>query len=188
MFKTYWQEDGTKSRLVTYIIYPDSVKEDWIDILTEMNVKAVVSPLHNLDVDKNGELEKPHYHVVVKFDGPITWSVANDICISINAYSRFQKVRNIHDIINYLTHDSYTSDGKMKYDKDDIQFINCNLYYFSNCEFIELIKIINDNEIMSLCDLIDYLIKNYLNDLCVYAIKNCYFVNSYINSSVTRRL
>ena len=43
------------------ILYPESLKKDWLEILESLGVSALLSPLHskdtfNVDVTKNGEL------------------------------------------------------------------------------------------------------------------------------------
>lgn len=182
MIDLYWKDDKSKARIVSFLLYPDSCNPDFRDYLKEMNIKCALSPLHDSDLLKNGELEKPHYHLVCKFDGPISWNVANEICECINAYSRFQKVRNIGNIINYLTHDSYTSTDKFKYSSDDIEYINCSPYYFTSCEYVELLEIISNNDINSLSKLVNYLKVNKQFELLQYVIEHTYFFNCYLNN------
>ena len=54
------------------IIYPRQAEgeettcpENWSDILSELAVKAVVSPLHDKDLTEAGEKKKAHRHVVI---------------------------------------------------------------------------------------------------------------------------
>lgn len=51
------------------IVYPESAPDDWLDKLAEVKVPALVSPLHNRDVNANGEVKKEHYHVILMFQG-----------------------------------------------------------------------------------------------------------------------
>lgn len=61
-----------KSRLWAFLLYPESMPEDWQRRLTELYMPLLVSPLHDSDADENGELKKPHYHVLVILEGPVT--------------------------------------------------------------------------------------------------------------------
>lgn len=52
----------------TFLVYPDSAVEDWLEILRNYRVPMYVSPLHDRDVDEHGEVKKAHYHVMVMYD------------------------------------------------------------------------------------------------------------------------
>lgn len=64
------------------ILYPESLKPNWLSILRASLFEFAVSPLHDCDVwteeDPHfdplvhavGEIKKPHYHVVIHFGGP----------------------------------------------------------------------------------------------------------------------
>ena len=123
MAEIYWKKDKTKTRRVVYLIYLDSVEPDYINIISSLNVKAVLSPIHDKDLNEDGTLLKPHRHLVVIFDGPITWQNAYDFGNDIKAYQHFQKLKSGSDMINYLTHDSYRGADKFKYSKDDIIYV-----------------------------------------------------------------
>lgn len=58
-----------RARNFATIIYPESAPADWLQDLKDYHIAAFVSPLHNLDKDKDGNPKKPHYHVMVMFDG-----------------------------------------------------------------------------------------------------------------------
>ena len=51
------------------IVYPDSAPDDWLEHFQSLCVKGFVSPLHDADMNPNGEEKKPHYHVLLIFDG-----------------------------------------------------------------------------------------------------------------------
>lgn len=59
-----------KTRNWATIIYPESEKPGWRDTLRSWCVQAFVSPLHDSDKNPTGEAKKPHYHVLVMWDGP----------------------------------------------------------------------------------------------------------------------
>lgn len=49
--------------------YPDSAPNNWIQLLDDLHLEFLVSPLHDSDVNGNGETKKPHWHIVMMFDG-----------------------------------------------------------------------------------------------------------------------
>lgn len=134
----------TKSRFFTFLIYPDSIPEDWEDCLVKLGVSMAVSPLHNSDekesknlspeeeniVSNGGKVyKKAHYHVLYIARNPVTAdSVRNKIkrALGNNALSHVEVVDNVENVYLYLTHESADAikKNKHKYDKKDIVFIN----------------------------------------------------------------
>ena len=49
------------------VLYPESAKDNWLEILGEQCVPCFVSPLHNLDVNADGEIKKEHFHILFVF-------------------------------------------------------------------------------------------------------------------------
>lgn len=67
-----------KSRGWLTIVYPESCPVDWVSLLSERGAQAIISPLHDKDVNPTGEIKKPHYHVILIWDGPTTQAVAQE--------------------------------------------------------------------------------------------------------------
>ena len=63
-----------KGRDWTFVVYPESAPEQWRTILDETYMRWVESPLHDKDVNPDGELKKPHWHILLSADGPISES------------------------------------------------------------------------------------------------------------------
>lgn len=64
-----------KSRYWITVVYPESAAENWIEILNLSGLQAIISPLHDKDVNATGEIKKAHYHVMLMWDGPTTKNV-----------------------------------------------------------------------------------------------------------------
>lgn len=66
-------EKTKDSRVRNYacVVYPDSEKtpENWIEILGDEKVPIFISPLHDKDMDPQNQPKKPHYHVMIMFEG-----------------------------------------------------------------------------------------------------------------------
>ena len=135
-----------KARSFAFILYPESVPDNWIDCLTKLGVPMAISPLHDLDQSerkfedmseyeknriKNGEkiYKKPHYHVLYIAKNPVT---AESVRIKVkrvlgdNSISHVEIVDNIEYYFQYLTHESADAvkKKKHKYSREDIVYLN----------------------------------------------------------------
>lgn len=123
-----------KSRWWWFICYPDSLPENWIDLLTYTGIPFIVSPLHDKDINAEGAHKKPHYHVVVVFDNPTTYNhVLTHCCKPINATIP-QVILNLAGSIAYLTHKGIS--GKAQYQTDDIRCFNGSHVYLKDEDYV----------------------------------------------------
>lgn len=73
--------------------------------------------LHDKDLNADGSLKKPHYHVVITKGNPSTIkTISKQLGIPQNY---IQRVQNFKSMIAYLTHDE--NEDKIKYDRKDIK-------------------------------------------------------------------
>lgn len=64
-----------------FIIYPgDSAPSDWELRLRNLHIQGCVSPLHDKDINEpDQEQKKAHRHVMLCFDGPVSWDFVAEI-------------------------------------------------------------------------------------------------------------
>lgn len=180
-----------KNRHWTFILYPESAKENWRDYLQETGLPFVVSPLHNNDVTETGEFKKEHYHILVCFPGPTTFNKVNSLCQELNA-TMPKRVLSIIGIYRYLTHKD--NPEKAQYSENDILTFNgFNIKEYNQLTPTqsltlkkEILKLINDNNINEYSLLIDYLLKNDLNDYLNICSSNAFFFDRYLCSKRNR--
>lgn len=57
-----------RTRNYATIVYPESAPPNWISILEDEHIASFISPLHDKDIENDGENtpKKAHYHVIVK--------------------------------------------------------------------------------------------------------------------------
>lgn len=161
----------------------ESLPKEWKDNLKKSNLPCVISPLHDKDVDKDtGELQKPHYHILLAWDGPTTFNYVQDFakCIGLGTY--VEKIRSISNLINYMTHDSYKGRGKHKYNSEDIEYINCKESDFIKTGFKKIIGYIQENKIYSFRKLVESLYSNNEDELLEFVAQRTYYVNLYVSS------
>ena len=101
------------------VAYPESLKisieEIYLKLVTSCTITKMVYILHDKDVEENGELKKPHYHVYLEFTkqmNPIT--IANMFNISDKLIIR---VSNWCAFVSYFVH-AFDSD-KYQYNISD---------------------------------------------------------------------
>lgn len=58
-----------RARQWTFIAYPDSAPDGWQDWLASQGISALISPLHDKDVNPDKTPKKPHWHVMLSFKG-----------------------------------------------------------------------------------------------------------------------
>lgn len=90
-----------RTRNFATVVYPDSAPADWKEKLDQLHVAAFISPLHDKDINPNGEPKKAHYHVLVMFEGPKDYdtqvkpifdeigAVGREIVNSARGYARY---------------------------------------------------------------------------------------------------
>lgn len=69
-------------RIITFTLYQDSgVEIDCVQsILDASQLDYAISPLHDKDLTDNGKPKKPHYHVVIRYPGPVPfWTIASTL-------------------------------------------------------------------------------------------------------------
>ena len=63
------QKNESRYRNFATVVYPESAPQNWKEIIAELKLPVAVSPLHDKDKNPTGEPKKPHYHVLLCFEG-----------------------------------------------------------------------------------------------------------------------
>lgn len=87
----------------TVIVYPESAPENWREILDSLHMEWVESPLHEFDLDENGALKKPHYHLLLSFDTARTKDKVMEIIKPLNCPIPM-KVMSARALVRYMAH------------------------------------------------------------------------------------
>lgn len=86
-----------------FIVYPESLPLNWRDVLDDYHVPWCESPLHDRDLNPDGDLKKPHIHVCLFFDGPKSYNQILEITNKVNGTIP-QKIASAKGMIRYLVH------------------------------------------------------------------------------------
>lgn len=148
-----------KARYFTFLLYPESIPENWEIELESIGVPIAISPLHDKDLSsvEGQKYKKAHYHVIYVAKNPVTSdSVRKKIrgILGDNSVAKVQIVsQSMENIYLYLTHESKDaiSKNKYKYNKTDIKLLN----NFDIDRYITL-DVEDKNEMLNdVCDMID---------------------------------
>ena len=167
--------------------YPESVNPDWLNILQESHIQVAISPLHDHDINPDFTLKKPHWHILVRYDGPTTFNHVKQLCDSIGAVNPI-KVDSARGMYRYHLH----LDNPEKYqysDRDRILlngFNSDNLESFTETEMDqfenEIISIIEEQNITEYYQLIMYLRSHAYSNLLKVSKKRTVLLTAFINS------
>lgn len=176
-----------RGRFQTFIIYPESLPENWVELLESTGAPIAISPLHDKDVyesdkqpDQNGngghvkgEIKKPHYHMIYVSPSIATIGSVRDKIrrlLGSGVARQGQTVENVEKQFAYLDHDSEGAiiEGKTKYDSKDVRLLNgFNINNYSSLSKLEkeqvaqtVSNLIETREIYNSHRLYLYLIEN----------------------------
>lgn len=111
------REKQVKTRNYYTVVYPDSAPANWSDILSDECVPAFISPLHDADINPDGDPKKPHWHVMIMFDGPKPIEHARAIFDKIGGVG-CDAVVSLRGYARYLCH--LDNPEKHQYDQGDV--------------------------------------------------------------------
>lgn len=149
-----------RCRWWTIEVYPDSAKENWQRDLIGM--KYAISPLHDKDVNDDGTLKKPHWHVIIYFPNKAYLKEVQELAFELSKVKYVQAVKNICGMVRYLVH--MDNPEKAQYKIKDIQAsggFDINQYLRTSADDFEIQRQIEmlaqEKKIFSYGKLCDYL-------------------------------
>lgn len=135
-----------KARYWGFILYPESMDPNFLNILTLTGLPIAISPLHDKDTySDTGELEKEHYHVLMCFDGPTTRKNVDFISKSVGG-THCTLINSVRGSYEYHVHKN--NPEKYKYDDKDRILLNGfdiqNYSYLNNNDEIVIIRCVKE--------------------------------------------
>lgn len=136
-----------RARNFAAIVYPDSAPDNWLDIIAESKTPIFVSPLHEFDKNPTGEPKKPHFHVLVAYEGKKSMTQAREFIQSFGGVG-LEVVQSLRGYSRYLCH----LDNPEKY-----QYQTDKVLCFGGADYITTIGLPTDKykairEMMEWCD------------------------------------
>lgn len=171
-----------------FVMYPESMPEDWYDRLQATGLPFAISPLHDKDLDATGEEKKPHYHVICYYENRTSFNqVKANVCDLVNGTIPI-KLESMSGMYRYHLH--LDNPDKFQYDDRDRTFINgfevgkVNALTTTQISTIlrALQTVIIDYSFTEYSDLMDYLLDNDYMEMWDVARMHTLFLATYIKS------
>ncbi len=178
----------TRTRNWTIVIYPESAPGNWRDIIDSWHIEWVESPIHDKDINANGEPKKAHFHVLLMFGGVKTFEQVCELIEPLNCPIPI-KVHNTKSLVRYMAH--LDNPDKTQYDISKIVSHGgvdvLDLLKPSSGERYSFIKEMqvwcNENNIVEFCDLFNYAANERFDDWFPLLCDSCAFVmNQFLKS------
>lgn len=170
------------------VVYPESLPKNWKEIISTEPV--AISPLHDKDVNPDGEKKKPHYHLVLNYKGNKSFEQIDEIARALKAPIP-QRISSLTGAVRYLTH--MDNPEKYQYDTADIQT-------FGGFDLESCLALSTGDKRQSLRDMLNFISENditHLKDFADYCMsedapagwfellteRNTLFIKEYIKSN-----
>lgn len=176
-----------RGRIWTAIVYPESAPDGWEAILDGNHIEWACSPLHDSDLNADGTPKKPHWHIVLSFDGVKSYEQVSEITKALNAPIP-QRCESVRGIVRYLVH--LDNPDKHQYARADIRVFGG----FDAAEYLKSSEEQRGSVIRQMCT---YIMENDIREffqLSTYAMENepdwwealttnsAYFIDKFISS------
>lgn len=150
----------TRVRNFATVVYPESAPSNFVEILSELMIPCLISPLHDKDINPDGTVKKAHYHVMLLFEGKKSLDQVQSI-FDMVAGVGLEKVISTRGYARYLCH--LDNPEKHQYDQAEVKA-------YGGADYVYLIGLITDkykaigeiidyckvNDIVSYSDLLEY--------------------------------
>lgn len=168
------------------VVYPESAPSDWQEILSQQFIPAFISPLHDRDINPGGEPKKPHYHVLLMYDGVKTVEQVKEVIEVIGGVG-LEKVQSIRGYARYLCH--MDNPEKVQYDQGDVRSL-CGADYIGTIGLVldkykaigEIIDWCKDNDVWSYADLLEFCRQERFDWFRVLCDSGTYVIKEYLKS------
>lgn len=178
----------TKGRNWAFVVYPESLPDNWQDIVLETGLPMAFSPLHDKDVNPTGEIKKPHYHVICYYENTTTQkNVKENVTDRLNGTIPI-KLESMVGMYRYHLHldnqEKYQYDdrNRMFFNGFDVNKVDSLTYTEIGKILMELQTLIRREHILEYADLLDILQDNEMLNALDVARNHTMFLNTYITS------
>ena len=116
--RKYNQTRSKRAKSWTVVAYPESLPENWLSLLRDSMVDCFVSPLHDKDVNPDGEVKKAHYHILFSFGSMKSLDQVKEICEGFGCTVHPQITKSYRNCARYLCH--LDNPDKYQYPQSDV--------------------------------------------------------------------
>lgn len=149
-----------RTRNFATVIYPDSAPENWLEIIGELKIPCFISPLHDKDINPDGEPKKPHWHCMLMFEGVKTETQVREVIATFNGVG-LEIVNSLRGYARYLCH--LDNPEKHQYNVDNVTMYGGADYFnvigLASDKYkavSEMMDFIQNEDILYFWDLLEY--------------------------------
>lgn len=103
-----------------WVVYPgESLPENWKEILGDLMIPWAISPLHDEDVNADGEIKKAHRHLLLSFRTVKSYAQIEEITKRLGAPSP-EPCRDTRGMVRYFLH--MDNPEKAQYKRENIEY------------------------------------------------------------------
>ena len=170
------------------VIYPDSdnTPDNWQDLIADWKIPAFLSPMHEFDLDIQGQPKKAHYHLMIMFEGKKSRDQIRVLFDQIGGVG-MEIVNSIRSYARYLCH--MDNPEKHQYDPKDLKafggadyFGICNLAVDKYNTIGEMMDHVRRERIHSFAELMQYSKENRFDWFRILCDSGAYIMKEYIKS------
>ena len=160
------KKQGGRGRTRNYatVLYPESAPPKWREKLEAEHIRALISPLHDRDINPDGKPKKPHWHVLFVFDNVKSMEQAKTLAKKIGGVG-CEAVSSVRGYARYLIHAD--NPEKAQYSADDVVSVN-------GADFLDLTTLPSD-KYKAIGEMLDWCVANDVlsyGELLMYARAN----------------
>lgn len=182
-----------RTRVFACVVYPESAPEDWIKKIRDSCIPCFISPLHDQDVNESdGEIKKPHHHVLTMYDGVKTPEQYEEFRNSFGGVG-MEFVQSVRGYARYLCH--LDNPEKHRYNIDDvIQTGGADYQSLISTNgdkrkvVREMVTFVRSNNIIHFTELMDYAMDNEPEWYDALTNNCSYVLNTYIQDNRIQNL
>lgn len=183
-----------RTRIWAVVVYPDSAPDNWREILDDYHIEWAESPLHEFDTNQTGELKKPHWHIILAFDGPKSYEQVLGILSPLNCPIP-QRCHSLKGAVRYFVH--LDNPEKYQYSISDIVAhggfdVSAALAPSASERYSilrDMCEYIRDNGVTEFSDFVFYAMAEHYDDWYPFLADNsAYFIGQVIKSQRHRSL
>lgn len=165
-----------KARYWTWVGYPESMIEDWEEMIYEILQLPFAYCIHDKDLtDQDEEKRKAHVHIMIAYGNNTTLNSVRNLFAKLRKDHDKEKVfvqsvQNVRYMYNYLLHDTDDSRKKKKYQYSPEERVTGNDFDIGMYEQVSkkdkqnniqtLLKILRVQEITDFATFVDYVVDN----------------------------
>ncbi len=179
---------SVKGRNWAFVLYPESMPKNYEEIIFETGLPMAFSPLHDKDLNPDGTLKKPHYHVICYYENATTSRAVKEyVTDKLNGTIPI-KLESMTGMYRYHLHldnpEKYQYDDRFRkfYNGFDVHKVDALTYTEISKILTEIQRLIVDNRIYEYCDLLDYLLSSESVNMLDVARNHTLVLNTYITS------